>query len=176
MCKWYKEMDCYIVIPSQPASKFTTDKIVERALLEQAFRNYAAVFDKVKIVITKSQAKEHYLNFPHICHSDKSATQVDLNKLLTDADSDAIFVGHTEMGDFPISLLANLLKSYNGELFMGYKSNLTQSSKLQFGIYSKAIVSKSSISLSKLSIDSLDKKSYRLLPLPESTDSIFQVR
>ena len=173
MCKWYKEMECYIVVPTQPAGKFTTDKIAERALLEQSFRNYAAVFDKVKIVITKSQAKEHYLNFPHICQSDEYVTKVDLSKLLTDANSDAIFIGHTEMGDFRISLLANLLKSYNGELFMGYKSDRPHLNKLQFGIYNKALVSKCSNLQREIAIDSLDKESYKLLPLPESSDSVF---
>ncbi len=144
MCKWYNEMDCYILLPTEPQNSFNTDKINRRQLLESSFRNYAAVFDKVKIVIPDSQAKDHYLNFPHICNPQQTSSHPDLSAIFYNATSDAIFIGHADMVDFPISLLTNLVKSYNGELFLGYDSNKSQKKNIQFGIYNKSLIAKTS--------------------------------
>ncbi len=170
MCKWYKEMNCYIVATAEIDSLSKTDKIEQKALLEHSFRNYAAVFDKVKIVISKSQAKEHYLNFPYIIQDENSTEPNRLQTLATDATSEAIFVGHSAFYDFPISLLANLIKSYNGELFMGYKSENQKLNQPPFGIYHTSLFTHKE----KLnSFETMIKKSYRLLPLPESTLLLF---
>lgn len=166
MCKWYNEMNCYVIASEQQVGNTSIDKITQKALLEQAFRIYASVFDKVKLVISPSQVKEHYLNFPYIVQDENSVQPDNLHSLASDATSDAIFVGNADYYDFPISLLANLLKSYNGELFMGYQSENLKPIQPHFGIYHKSLFANSQKSQP---IGSLDKKSYRLLPLPEST-------
>ncbi len=173
MCKWYKEMSCFLIVPKQPESIFKTDKIVQRAKLEQSFRNYAAVFENVKLVLTHSQAKEHYLNFPHICCTDNSDPTSYLSRLINYTVSEAVFIGHTDIGDFPISILANLLKAYNGELFMGYKSNNQQFNQKQFGIYHKNLISTITDSKEEIELDSLDKNRCRLLPFPKTVDFFF---
>ena len=171
MCKWYKEMDCYILMPQQSEPKYTTDKIAQRAQLETSFRNYAAVFDKVKIVIDNSQEKEHFLNFPYVCHSQKSDTELNLSTLISDATSDAIFIGHGDLVDFPISILADLLKAYNGEMFMGYKSAKQNPHQVQFGIYHKSLVSKISKGKTDTSLEAVESEAYKLLPLPKSAEA-----
>ena len=170
MCKWFKEMDCYLFLNDNSPGRFKMDKITQRAKLESSFRNYAAVFEKVKIVINESQIKEHYLNFPYIVHTDNRNVSLNLSTLLEDATSDAIFVGHTNLVDFPISILANLIKSYNGEMFMGYNSPKHNTDLLPFGIYHKSIISQQS---EPIKIDSLKSDSYTLLPIPESGTFLF---
>ncbi len=170
MCKWYNEMNCYVITSADTDIVRKTDKIEQKALLEQAFRNYAAVFDKVKIVISPSQAKEHYLNFPHLIQEQNSNQPDSFHSLVKDATSEAIFVGHSDFYDFPISLLANLIKSYNGELFMGYKSKSLIPTQPLFGIYHSSLFKQPEVIKN---IDTMDKKSFKLLPLPESTLHLF---
>ncbi len=170
MCKWYKEMNCYVIASAETVRLNKMDKIEQKALLEHSFRNYAAVFDKVKIVISKSQAKEHYLNFPYIIQDENSTEPNSLQSLADDATSEAIFVGHSAFYDFPISLLANLITSYNGELFMGYKSENQKPNQPLFGIYHTSLFSQKE----KLnSFETMIKNSHRLLPLPDSTLHLF---
>ena len=171
MCKWYKEMDCYLLTDTTPTQKYNFDKIVQRAQLEQSFRNYAAVFDKVKLVISDSQAKEHFLNFPHISIAKKSFEEADLLNLLRNSKSEAVFIGYTNLVDFPISILSKMLQTYNNEMFMGYDSKPSKSHSLSFGIYNKSMIP--ALEKSHKAVQIQDKKRFKYLSIPESVKAVF---
>lgn len=173
MCKWYKEMDCFLLTQTTQKQKHTLDKIAQRAMLEQSFRNYAAVFDKVKLVISESQAKEHFLNFPFVSHSKNSSDEFDLLPLLKNANSEAVFIGHTNLVDFPISILVELIKSYNNEMFLGYKSPSTSSQKLNFGIYNKSIIPTLEKTASPQIRKVADTRRFKFLSVPEAVQAVF---
>lgn len=174
MCKWFKEMDCYVLAGEETRPKHGLSPFDKRAKLELSFRSYAAVFDKVKLVIKKKQAKEEFLNFPHLCNEEENnQTVVSIAKAVKDAKSDAIFIGSTDIYDFPLSLLARLLKTYNGETFLGYTSPTdTNSSQPLFGIYNKKaaknILNKNDADITLGDFLTGDVK---LLPLPDDIDS-----
>ena len=44
MCKWFKEMNCYILAGGEEDKKVGSSSLLRRAKLEKSFRNYAAVF------------------------------------------------------------------------------------------------------------------------------------
>ncbi|MCP4686072.1 MAG: hypothetical protein GY867_11605, partial [bacterium] len=71
----FAEMDCFVLAGgrSNPGEDFQPAGDLTR--IEKGYRRYAAVFEKVKLVLKKDQATERYLNYPHICDnaSDRSA-------------------------------------------------------------------------------------------------------
>jgi len=174
MCKWFKEMDCYLLTGEETRSKHRLTPFDKRAKLELSFRSYAAVFDNVKLVIKKQQAKEEFLNFPHVCEKgEKNQSVVSIAEAVEDAKSEALFIGSTDIYDFPLSLLARLLKSYNGETFLGYASpSDTNSSQPLFGIYNKKfaknILKKND---EDITIEDFLTGDIKLIPLPDDIDS-----
>lgn len=174
MCKWFKEMNCYILTGDESEPMSRTSSFDRRMKLEHSFRNYAAVFDKVKLVINKEQEKDEYLNFPHVCNeTGKKHSTVDIARALEDADSDAVFIGTTDIYDFPLSLLAKLLKEYNGESFLGYVSDRDGGSPQPlFGIYNKRVSRNLPVDKpSAISFESVLDDDYKLLILPDEVDS-----
>ena len=171
MCKWFKQMSCYILAGGKDNPKDDFLKIGDVTRLEKSFRSYAAVFDQVKLVIKKDQAREKYLNYPHICDEmDQSDSGVGVTAALRDADSEAVFIAASDINDFPLTLLVKLIKNYNGESFMGYVDKTDKHQPL-FGIYHKNIVEKLNNKLSLKSLADLPKKDIKLLELPESVSS-----
>ena len=167
-------MNCYILAGGEEDKKVGSSSLLRRAKLEKSFRNYAAVFDKVKLVIKEKQAKEDYLNFPHICdENETSHSSARISRALQDADSDAVFIGSADIYDFPISLLSKLIKEYNGELFLGYVSPQSDgNSQPLFGIYHKKMADKiSNQSDGFYSINTLTNTDAKFLILPDEVDS-----
>lgn len=170
MSKWFKEMDCYVLAGGEENPKRDFDLLGELTRLEKSFRSYAAIFEKVKLVIKEKQAREKYLNYPYVCDIDETPkATVGVATALEDADSDAIFIGTSDISDFPISLLANLVKNYNGEAFLGYVDKNNKHQPL-FGIYNKKVKSKIE-KTGQLSLENLEEDEIKLLELPENFDA-----
>ncbi|MFQ5454533.1 MAG: hypothetical protein ACE5D6_10160 [Candidatus Zixiibacteriota bacterium] len=175
MCKWFKEMNCYVLAGEGNNQKQDFNYIGDITRLEKSFRNYAAVFENVKLVIKNEQAKEHYLNYPHICDEAVSYSHViGVATALKDAESDAVFIGSSNIANFPLELLVNLIKNYNGESFLGYFDKKNESSNCQFlfGIYHKKLSQKIGYNINEaVSIDDLVKDNFKLIPLPKGVDA-----
>lgn len=167
MCKWYKEMNCYVIARPDNKTKKSVSAFDQRAKIEHSFRQYAAVFSKVKLVVEPEQEKDIFLSFPRLIDESQTAkSRLSLKKAFADADSDAVFIGTTDINDFPISLLSNLVKKYNGEKFLGYKiDDDEKSGQHLFGIYKN---SDENHAVDALDFDDADVK---LLTLPEDIDS-----
>jgi molybdopterin-guanine dinucleotide biosynthesis protein A len=165
-------MNCYILAGGEDNPKDDFLKIGDISRLEKSYRSYAAVFDKVKIVIKKDQAKEKYLNYPHICDElDKKSAAAGVEAALRDANSEAVFIGSTDINEFPPKLLYELIKSYNGEAFLGYIDKTNKHQPL-FGIYNKGLGSKISVSGDKkIDISEFGDDNIKLLNLPENIDA-----
>ncbi len=180
MTERFKAMSCYILA----GGKNYQDDFVptgDLTRLEAGYRRYAKIFEMVKLVIKKDQAKEHYLNYPHVLDkSDRKNFSVGVETALKDAKSEAVFIGSSDLLDFPLEWPVNLIKNYQGESFLGYliPDKNDKSKKHLFGIYSKKAMSEMTIdntnsdiisqsdSISQSDIISQLVQSGRLLPVP----------
>ncbi len=179
MAKPFKQMNCYILAGGEKNRERDFSSQGELTRLETGYRRYAAIFDKVKLVIKEDQAREHYLNYPHVCDaSDRRDPVVGLQAALDDTGADAVFIGSTEVTDFPLELPVNLIKNYNGEPFLGYRiPEMDENSQPLFAIYSRKFLSKKFLkqiltdSDGKLDIEQLLDSGGKLLPLPDGVDS-----
>lgn len=168
----FREMNCYVLAGGQRQRSRHFQPEGDLTRLERSYRRYATVFEKVSIVIKKEQAREKYLNFPHVC--DKAADYdiaYGVEAALKNADSKAVFIGSCDITDFPLSLAVDLVKQYNGEKFLGYydASHKAESHQPLFGIYSKSLVPKieEMIKRGETDLSGLMAEEGTLLPLPE---------
>ena len=170
MCKWFKQMSCYILAGGEENPLEDFQMVGGTTRLENSFKNYARVFDRVKLVIKEDQAKEKYLNYPHVCDQlAENKPVVGVAAALEDADTDAVFIGRSDITDFPLKLLVNLIKSYNGESFLGYVDK-DNNQKPLFGIYNKRLTDRLDIS-PELTLDDLLVDDARFLEIPEDIES-----
>jgi len=163
-------MSCYILAGGEE-NQFEDFQIEgDSTRLEKSFQNYAKVFDRVKLVIKEDQAKEKYLNYPFVCDQlAGNKAVIGVAAALEDAKTDAVFIGTSDMSNFPLKLLVNLVKSYNGESFLGYVDKENNQKPL-FGIYNKRLSDKLDIS-GELSLDDLIVDDARFLEIPEDIDA-----
>jgi len=166
----FAEMDCFVLAGgrSNPSEDF--EPVGELTRLEKGYRRYAAIFEKVRLVLKKDQATERYLNYPHICDdaSDRGAV-IGIKAALEQSDSEAVFIGSSDIVDFPLELAAALVKSYDGELFLGYRDDSGQSGRHQplFGVFSKRLASHmETVGLSLQEFSKMLGREGRLIPLP----------
>lgn len=170
MCKWYNKMTCYILAGGEknPQIDFKSEGDLTR--LEKTYRNYAKVFDRVKLVIKEDQAKERYLNYPHVCDSDKKqGSLVGVSAALADATTEAVFIGSSAISDFPPQLMVELVKNYNGEAFVGYAFDDNKTQPL-FGIYNKKLSDRLNLEELENLEDLLDPDDMKLLALPDEIE------
>jgi len=166
----FAEMDCFVLAGGRSNETEDFQRVGELTRLEKGYRRYAAVFEKVKLVLRRDQATERYLNYPHICDSDADrGAVIGIKAALTQSESDAVFIGSSDIADFPLELVAALVKSYNGELFLGYRDMTGPTDRYQplFGIFSKRLVSH--LEAAGLSLQEFSKmlgREGRLMPLP----------
>jgi len=138
-----REMCCYILAggKSNVAQDFVP--VGELTRLETGYRRYAALFELVKLVIKEEQAREHYLNYPHVIDSTPTrSAAVGVATALADASSDFVFVGSSDIVDFPLRKAVELIRNYNGEAFLGYASEDGDQRQFLFGIYNKKALSR----------------------------------
>ncbi len=137
----FAEMDCFVLAGGRRNLAEDFLPVGDITKLEKGYRRYAAIFEKVILVLKKDQAVERYLNYPHVCDErSEQAAVVGVRTALEQAGSDAVFIGSSEFHDFPLELAVELVNHYNGELFLGY-CDREQSGKHQplFGIFSRKL-------------------------------------
>lgn len=169
-----ERMDCYILAGCKAGSERDFERIGDETRLDLSFRNYAEVFDRVKLVLEPREATGRYLNYPHVCDPDSPKGEPGRVKAaLKDARSEAIFIGSSEVVDFPAQLLVDLVRQYDGELFLGYRdvSGETVGSAVPFGIFNRRLAEQADYSLSDLnSVRNPAGEQIRFIPLPEGVD------
>lgn len=139
----FAEMDCFLLAGGQDNEKRDLKRDGDITRLERSYRRYAKVFEKVKLVLKQNQARAPYVNYPHICDDENThGAAVGVKTALRKAHSDAVFIGTTDLVDFPLELAAELVKRYNGELFLGYQGWLDDDSdgRPLFGVFSRELV------------------------------------
>jgi molybdopterin-guanine dinucleotide biosynthesis protein A len=167
----FAEMDCFVLAGGKRNLTEDFQPVGDITRLEKGYRRYAAIFEKVFLVLKKDQAVEHYLNYPHVCDErPEQAAVIGVRTALEQAESDAVFIGSSEFHDFPLELAVDLVKRYDGELFLGY-CNAERSDNHQplFGIFSRKLKD----CLADSGADTHDLRHLlgqvgRLLPLPEA--------
>ncbi len=168
-------MECFILAGGENQQKRYLKKVGEITQLEKSYRRFAAVFDRVKLVIKKEQAKEHFLNYPYVCDKqDVKEPVIGVETALQNASSDAVFIGSADISDFPLKLLMELINNYNGESFMGYYASEPGQSDYQscFGIYNKKLLTK--LNQPEISFNTLKEllaDDIKLIRLPENYDA-----
>ena len=169
MANRFAEMDCFVLAggPRNPGRDF--EPVGELTRLEKGYRKYASVFEKVKLVLKEKQATERYLNYPHVCDSQEgSGAAVGVATALDQAESEAVFIGSSEITDFPLGLIVDLVDQYDDELFLGYDTDSANHQRLPlFGVFSTRLLTyldRNDLQTSKL-LELLDREG-RLMPLP----------
>jgi len=170
MEKLISRMDCYVLAggKSNPSEDFQPDGELTR--LEKGYRRYAAIFDRVKLVLKKDQAREKYLNYPYILDDDSNQSAViGVRAALKQSNSEAVFIGSSDISSFPLELVVDLIRQYQGESFLGYcDSSSSEKSQPLFGIFHQSLtehLDKAGDTISELS-ELLDREG-KLLPLPD---------
>jgi molybdopterin-guanine dinucleotide biosynthesis protein A len=167
----YREITCYVLAGGKRNQTEDFQPQGDLTKLENSYRQYARVFEKVLLVLKKSQAREHYLNYPHVCDQQPDWNIVNgVETALDSSDSDTMFIGSSEITDFPPELIVELVKSYQGESFLGYSSRNDVSCQPLFGIYSKRLVEKLRAlhTTDRSVLCQVIKEEGRLIPLPEN--------
>lgn len=170
----FAEMDCFVLTGGKRNATEDFEPIGDLTRLEKGYRRYAAVFEKVRLVLKKEQATERYLNYPHVCDTRSEVSPIiGLETALERASSEAVFIGRSDIIDFPLELAVELVKSYDGEMFLGYYDTSRPGNRQPlFGVFNKKLIrhltdaGSSTAELSEL----LEQKG-KLIPLPASSDN-----
>ncbi|MBD3403252.1 hypothetical protein GF420_10190 [candidate division GN15 bacterium] len=168
----FREMTCYVLAGGKRGREEHFRKEGPQTRLEKSYRRYATIFERVALVLKEDQAREKYLNFPHVCDDDAAmAPAHGIKAALSEAGSGPVFIGSLDIGEFPLQLIVDLVKSYNGEPFLGYydPSGDKKNHQPLFGIYSPEMAGKIDEMLAEGECDLRDLmvKQGRLMPLPD---------
>lgn len=165
----FAEMDCFVLAGGRHNPVRDFQPVGDLTRLEQGYRRYAAVFENVRLVLKKDQATERYLNYPHVCDErSESGPVIGVKTALGQARSEAVFIGSTEITNFPLELAAKLVRQYDGELFLGYcSSERPTGSRPLFGVFHTRLLDR----LTETGPESLEffellGREGRLVPLP----------
>ena len=171
----FAEMGCFVLAGGK--SNIVEDFLSEGELtrLEKGYRRYAAIFESVKLVLKKDQAKERYLNYPHICDDEPGwGAVVGIRAALKHSESEVLFIGSSNITDFPLELAVELVRRYNGELFLGYRDRPGQTHHCQplFGVFSRELAGR----LARSGHTAFDLSRFlcqegNLVPLPSSVSA-----
>jgi molybdopterin-guanine dinucleotide biosynthesis protein A len=166
----FAQMDCFILAgdPQNPTRDFEPEGDLTR--LEYGYRRYASIFEKVRLVLKPKQATGRYLNYPHVCDDDPTPTPaVGLVTALRNSSSEAAFIGSTQMRDFPLDLVVNLVNGYNNELFLGYQT--AGPNQPVFGICHRKLADQiaAMAGLSRQKLEEMLVTCGKLLPLPDKS-------
>lgn len=168
----FREMDCFVLAGGKSNQERDFQPDGELTRLERGYRRYAAVFEKVTLVLKKDQARERYLNYPHVCDETTEHGAVHgIEEALRRSGSDAVFIGSSEITDFPLALVVDLVRNYQGESFLGYQSDQQGAAQPLFGIYSKKLVEmlNEAKGADMTELMHLLARHGKLLPLPDPT-------
>lgn len=168
----FQEMDCFVLAGGRSNRAEDFQQHGELTRLERGYRRYAAIFEKVTLVLKSDQARERYLNYPHVCdESPELGVAIGIEAALKNSESDAVFIGSTDIADFPLELLVELVKNYQGDAFLGYQGASDGSAQPFFGIYSKKLAPKLNAAMAGnlTALKQMIAQEGRLIPLPTST-------
>jgi len=169
MSNRFVEMDCFVLTGGEGNVERDFEPVGELTRLENSYRRYAAVFEKVFLVLKKEQATERYLNYPYVCDNQpQRASVAGVRAALAQAESEAVFIGSSDISNFPLHLAVDLVKAYNGELFLGYRhAARPEQAQPLFGVFSKKLFENlSKTDTQQQDLSELLKKVGRTLPLP----------
>jgi len=169
MTNRFAEMDCFVLARCERNADRDFEPVGEVTRLEQVYRRYAAVFENVFLVLKKDQAIERYLNYPHVLDDNSGrAPVIGLRTALEEARSEAVFIGNSGITDFPLHVVVDLVKNYNGELFLGYcDASRPDRHQPWFGVFSKRLIQRlTDTGVKSLSLSELLSRVGRILPLP----------
>ncbi len=165
----YREITCFVLAGGATAGARDFETEGELTRLETLYRRYAKVFEKVMLVLKSEQAREQYLNYPHVYDRQPERNIAHgIETALENSDSDTTFIGSSAISDFPPELIVRLIRDYRGESFLGYCTDDGSACQPLFGLYSRQLVDKlKSAPLSdRESLLSLVRGVGRFIPLP----------
>ncbi len=170
----FREIGCFLLAGGRRNQSEDFQPKGELTRLESGYRRYAQVFEKVTLVLKESQARERYLNYPHVCDQNPDWNAAyGIQTALSNADTETIFIGSSEITDFPLDLLVTLVKNYQGEPFLGFSAPFGAARSCQplFGLYNKRLASKLQAAVEKDASElyRLLESEGRLIPLPQGT-------
>ena len=168
----FREMNCFVLAGGRGRRDRHFEQTGELTRLEKSYRRYAAIFERVTLVLKEDQAKEKYLNYPHVCdESDECSAAHGVETALKNANSEAVFIGSADIDDFPLHLAVELVRNYAGEDCLAYyvEDQRTHRKQPLFGIYSRKLAPKIAelIRQGKHSLADIMASEGRLLPLPK---------
>ena len=165
----YREITCFVLAGGESNSRRDFEADGELTRLESTYRQYAKLFEKVLLVLKSEQAREQYLNYPHVCdrQSDRNVLY-GIEAALDNAESDATFIGSSAITDFPPELIVTLIRNYHGETFLGYCADDGVSCQPLFGIYNRRLAQKlkARSSSDRSALLKLIRAEGRFMPLP----------
>lgn len=171
MTERFAQMNCFVLAGGQKSATHFQEQ-GDTTRLEKSYRRYASLFEQVSLVLKKEQARERYLNYPHVCDSlESESILAGVASALENARSEAVFIGSAELSEFPLELIVKLVREYDGESFLGYYDPASGEEKGQplFGIYHRRLAEK----IEKLGEESSEQLARllaevgRLVPLPQ---------
>lgn len=168
----FAEMDCYLLAGGKDNPTRDLKRDGDMTRLEKGYRQYAKLFEKVTLVLKEHQATVPYVNYPHVCDEEAShGAVVGVKTALQESESDAVFIGSTDIVDFPLELIFDLVSQYDGQPFLGYAGWINQPDHPQplFGVFNKSLARR--LESADQTIDALRDLLVRegtFLPLPST--------
>lgn len=167
----FRGMSCFVLAGGKADRKRHFEPAGDITRLEKSYRHYAKLFERVTLVLGPEQLNERYLNYPHV--TDEQTPQDPAHGVetaLKHARTNTVFIGSSDIDEFPLHLVVELVKNYNGEPFLGYRTpDDDKQAQPLFGIYSKDFASKiAGQSLKKAGeLKKFAEQEGRFIPLPE---------
>ena len=169
----FREINCFLLAGGKRNRTEDFQPQGELTRLESGYRRYAQLFEKVTLVLKEDQAREQYLNYPHVCDSQPGWNAVyGIEAALRNSDSETVFIGSSDITEFPLELVVMLVKNYQGEPFLGFSAPEGAARQCQplFGIYNRKLVRKleEGVADDAAQLYRVLEAEGRLIPLPES--------
>lgn len=167
----FRGISCFVLATDKTDRKRHFEPAGDITRLEKSYRHYAKLFERVTLVLSREQVNERYLNYPHV--TDDRSRQDPAHAVetaLKHARTDTVFIGSSDIDEFPLHLVVELVRQYEGEPFLGYQlPDDDGRSQPLFGIYSREFADR----IAGASLKEADElrdfaaREGRLLPLPE---------
>jgi molybdopterin-guanine dinucleotide biosynthesis protein A len=167
----FRGISCFVLATNKAAGKRHFEPAGDITRLEKSYRHYAKLFERVTLVLSPEQVNERYLNYPHVT-DDRSREDPAhaVETALKHAPTDTVFIGSSDIDDFPLHLVVDLVRHYDGEPFLGYQlPDDDERAQPLFGIYSREFAARlAGESLRKADeLRDFAAREGRLIPLPE---------
>ena len=108
----FGEMDCFLLAGGKDNPRKDLERDGDISRLERGYRRYAKLFERVTLVLKRDQATVPYVNYPHICDTETEHGAVyGVKAALQQAESDAVFIGSSDIVDFPLELACELVRT-----------------------------------------------------------------